>query len=121
MITYLLTVITAFSCVKNDNMSLNLSGEWGVVETTLFVNDSLYSSQQLNEINTHYFFNGAVDQVEIKNDGITEHYDCAYSTEKNELVIGEAMTYEVEWLTPDAVYFHRHYGIHHSRYKLLLE
>lgn len=121
MIAYLFAAISTISCAKNDNMTLNLSGEWGVVENTLYVNDSLYSSQQLNEINTHYYFNGNVDEVAIKNDGVIEHYNCTYNKELNELVIGEAMTYSVEWITPDAVYFHRYYGIHHSRYKLLLE
>ena len=81
----------------------------------------LFLSTIKPEINTHYLFNGNVDEVAIKNDGITENYDCAYDQEKSELMIGETMMYNVEWITPDAVYFHRHYGVHHSRYKLLLE
>ena len=121
MLVFIIAALTSVACTKSEEVNLDLRGDWGVVETALFVNDSLTSSLQLNEINTHYSFSQDMNEVEIINDGISERYDCVYNAQDLELIIGMNMTYEIEWITPDAVYFHRHYGVNHSRYKLLLE
>lgn len=117
-----------FACEKEAVVETNfLPGEWKLMKTELFKNDTLSGSSYSEELSTTYYFGNCQNtdsefcEMYIEEDGEQESYSYVFDESSNTITLNESTLFMVDDMNSNQLKLSRSYDNFRSTYEFVKE
>ena len=115
-----------FACEKENVVETNfLPGQWNLVKTELFENDTLKGMSESDELSASYYFYDCENNPEgkcdvyIEEDGEQELYSYDYDESANTIILNSSTLFLIDEMNSNQLKLSRSYGEFRSTYAFI--